>query len=146
MNDAMLSEIDMQPMESFTFPGANNENVEGFIVRPPGFDATKKHPLKFLIHGGPQGAWGDSWSYRWNAELFAATGNYVVVMINFHGSTGYGQKFTDSISGDWGGKPYVDLMKGLDYMEKTYGFIDKNRGGAGGKLRRLHDSRSPPAP
>jgi dipeptidyl aminopeptidase/acylaminoacyl peptidase len=127
MNDALLSHIDMQPMESFTFPGANNENVEGFIVRPPGFDATKKYPLKFLIHGGPQGAWGNSWTYRWNAQLFAATGNYVVVMINFHGSTGYGQKFTDSISGDWGGKPYEDLMKGLDYVEKTYPFIDKNR-------------------
>jgi dipeptidyl aminopeptidase/acylaminoacyl peptidase len=127
MNDAVLSQIDMQPMESFTFPGANNENVEGFIIRPPGFDATKKYPLKFLIHGGPQGAWGDSWSYRWNAELFAATGNYVVVMINFHGSTGYGQKFTDSISGDWGGKPYDDLMKGLDYVERKYPFIDKNR-------------------
>jgi len=80
-----------------------------------------------LIHGGPQGAWGNSWTYRWNAELFAGTGNYVVVMINFHGSTGYGQKFTDSISGDWGGKPSVDLMKGLDYVEKTYPFIDKNR-------------------
>jgi dipeptidyl aminopeptidase/acylaminoacyl peptidase len=127
MNDAVLSQIDMQPMESFTFPGANNENVEGFIIRPPGFDSTKKYPLKFLIHGGPQGAGGDSWTYRWNAELFAATGNYVVVMINFHGSTGYGQKFTDSISGDWGGKPYEDLMKGLDYVEKTYPFIDKNR-------------------
>ena len=97
------------------------------MVKPPGFDPNKKYPLKFLIHGGPQGAWGNSWTYRWNAELFAATGNYVVVMINFHGSTGYGQKFTDSISGDWGGKPYVDLMKGLDYVEKTYPFIDKNR-------------------
>jgi dipeptidyl aminopeptidase/acylaminoacyl peptidase len=127
MNDALLAEIDMQPIESFQFPGANNESVEGFIVRPPGFDSTKKYPLKFLIHGGPQGAWGNSWSYRWNPELFAATGNYVVVMINFHGSTGYGQKFTDSISGDWGGKPYEDLMKGLDYVEKTYPFIDKNR-------------------
>ncbi len=127
MNDALLAQIDMQPMESFTFPGANNENVEGFLVRPPGFDSTKKYPLKFLIHGGPQGAWGNSWSYRWNPQLFAATGNYVVVMINFHGSTGYGQKFTDSISGDWGGKPYEDLMKGLDYVEKKYPFIDKNR-------------------
>jgi len=127
MNDALLAQIDMQPMESFTFPGANNENVEGFIVRPPGFDSTKKYPLKFLIHGGPQGAWGNSWSYRWNPQLFAATGNCVVVMINFHGSTGYGQKFTDSISGDWGGKPFEDLMKGLDHVEKTYPFIDKNR-------------------
>ena len=127
MNDALLSQIDMQPVESFTFKGANNEDVQGFLIKPPGFDPNKKYPLKFLLHGGPQGAWGNSWSYRWNAELFAATGNYVVVMINFHGSTGYGQKFTDSISGDWGGKPYVDVMKGLDYVEKTYPFIDKNR-------------------
>jgi dipeptidyl aminopeptidase/acylaminoacyl peptidase len=127
MNDALLSQIDMQPLESFTFKGANDEEVQGFMVKPPRFDPNKKYPLKFLIHGGPQGAWGNEWTYRWNAELFAATGNYVVVMINFHGSTGYGQKFTDSISGDWGGKPYVDLMKGLDYVEKTYQFIDKNR-------------------
>ena len=124
MNDALLSRIDMQPLESFTFKGANDAEVQGFMVKPPGFDPSKKYPLKFLIQGGPQGAWGNSWTY---AELFAATGNYVVVMINFHGSTGYGQKFTDSISGDWGGKPYVDLMKGLDYVEKTYPFIDKNR-------------------
>jgi dipeptidyl aminopeptidase/acylaminoacyl peptidase len=127
MNDALLANIDLQPLESFTFKGANNEDVQGFMIKPPGFDPAKKYPLKFLIHGGPQGAWGNSWTYRWNAELFAATGNYVVVMINFHGSTGYGQRFTDSISGDWGGKPYVDLMKGLDYVEKTYPFIDKNR-------------------
>jgi dipeptidyl aminopeptidase/acylaminoacyl peptidase len=127
MNDALLSQIDMQPLESFTFKGANNDDVQGFMVRPPGFDPNKKYPLKFLLHGGPQGAWGNDWTYRWNAQLFAATGNYVVVMINFHGSTGYGQKFTDSISGDWGGKPFVDLMKGLDYVEKTYPFVDKNR-------------------
>jgi dipeptidyl aminopeptidase/acylaminoacyl peptidase len=127
MNDAMLAQIDMQPLESFTFKGANDEDVQGFILKPPGFDPNKKYPLKFLIHGGPQGAWGNEWTYRWNAELFAATGNYVVVMINFHGSTGYGQRFTDSISGDWGSKPYVDLMRGLDYVEKTYPFVDKNR-------------------
>jgi dipeptidyl aminopeptidase/acylaminoacyl peptidase len=135
MNDALLSQVDMQPLESFTFKGANDEDVQGFMVKPPGFDPNKKYPLKFLIHGGPQGAWENSWTYRWNAELFAVgnpesfrgQGGYVVVMINFHGSTGYGQKFTDSISGDWGGKPYVDLMKGLDYVEKTYPFIDKNR-------------------
>ena len=127
MNDALLSQIDMQPLESFTFKGANNEDVQGFMVKPPGFDPNKKYPLKFLLHGGPQGAWGNEWTYRWSAELFAANGNYVVVMINFHGSTGYGQKFTDSISGDWGGKPYIDVMNGLDYLEKTYPFIDKNR-------------------
>ncbi|HEY7000524.1 MAG TPA: S9 family peptidase [Candidatus Udaeobacter sp.] len=127
MNDALLSQIDMQPLESFTFKGANNDEVQGFLLKPPGFDPNKKYPLKFLLHGGPQGAWGNDWTYRWNAQLFAATGNYVVVMINFHGSTGYGQKFTDSISGDWGGRPFLDLMKGLDYVEKTYPFIDKNR-------------------
>jgi len=126
MNDALLSQIEMQPLESFTFKGANDEEVQGFMIKPPGFDPNKKYPLKFLIHGGPQGAWENSWTYRWNAELFAANG-YAVVMINFHGSTGYGQKFTDSISGDWGGKPYVDLMKGLDYVEKTFPFIDNSR-------------------
>jgi dipeptidyl aminopeptidase/acylaminoacyl peptidase len=135
MNDAVLSSIDMQPLQEFWFKGANDERVQGFMVKPPGFDPAKKYLLKFLIHGGPQGAWGNEWTYRWNAELFAVgnpesfrgQGGYVVVMINFHGSTGYGQKFTDSISGDWGGKPYVDLMKGLDYVEKTYPFIDRNR-------------------
>ena len=98
----------------------------GFIIRPPGFDAKKKYPVKYLIHGGPQGAWGDDWSYRWNPELFAANG-YVVVMVNFHGSTGYGQKFIDAINGNWGGAPFDDLMLGLDYAEKTYPFIDKGR-------------------
>ncbi|MDP9004609.1 MAG: S9 family peptidase [Verrucomicrobiota bacterium] len=126
VNDAVLSQIEMPAIEPFTFKGAENADVEGFLIKPPGFDASKKYPLKFLIHGGPQGSWGNSWSYRWNGELFAANG-YVVVMINFHGSTGYGQKFTDSISGDWGGKPYDDLMKGLDFVEKTYPFIDKTR-------------------
>ncbi len=127
VNDALLAKIDLPPLESFTFTGAEGAPVEGFLLKPPGFDASKKYPVKFLIHGGPQGAWGDSWSFRWNPELFAATGNYVVVMINPHGSTGYGQAFTDGVNGDWGGKPYVDLMKGLDYVEQTYPFIDKNR-------------------
>jgi dipeptidyl aminopeptidase/acylaminoacyl peptidase len=131
MNEASLSQIAMQPLEPFTFKGAENAEVQGFMVKPPNFDPAKKYPLKFLIHGGPQGAWGDSWTYRWNAGLFAASG-YVVVMINPHGSTGYGQKFTDAVSGDWGGKPYVDLMKGLDYVEKTFPFVDKNREAAMG--------------
>ena len=126
LNDAVLSKVDMQPMESFWFGGAANEKVEGFLVRPPNFDAKKKYPVKFLIHGGPQGAWGDDWSYRWNPELFAASG-YVTVAINFHGSTGYGQKFIDAINGDWGGAPYQDLMLGLDYAEKNYPFIDTDR-------------------
>ncbi|MDQ3625553.1 MAG: S9 family peptidase [Verrucomicrobiota bacterium] len=127
VNEPVLSQIAMQPLEPFTFKGAQNADVSGFIVKPPNFDPAQKYPVKFLIHGGPQGAWGNSWTYRWNAQLFAASGGYVVVMINFHGSTGYGQAFTDSISGDWGGKPYEDLMKGLDYVEKTYPFIDKTR-------------------
>jgi dipeptidyl aminopeptidase/acylaminoacyl peptidase len=126
LNDAVLSQVAMSPLEPFWFTGAHNDKVEGFLVKPPNFDASKKYPVKFLIHGGPQGAWDDDWSYRWNPELFAANG-YVVIMINFHGSTGYGQKFVESISGDWGGAPFEDLMKGLDYAEKTYPFIDKDR-------------------
>jgi dipeptidyl aminopeptidase/acylaminoacyl peptidase len=116
----------------FQFTGAHNDKVEGFLVKPPTFDASKKYPVKFLIHGGPEGAWGDDWSYRWNPELFASPtsatpSGYVVIMINFHGSTGYGQKFIDAINGDWGGAPFEDLMKGLDYAEEHYPFIDKNR-------------------
>jgi dipeptidyl aminopeptidase/acylaminoacyl peptidase len=126
VNRELLSQIDMSPIESFNFKGAKNDDVEGFMVKPPNFDAAKKYPVKFLIHGGPQGAWGDDWSYRWNPELFAANG-YVVIMINFHGSTGYGQKFIDAINGDWGGAPFEDLMKGLDYAEQHYPFIDKGR-------------------
>jgi dipeptidyl aminopeptidase/acylaminoacyl peptidase len=128
LNDAVVSQVAMSPLVSFWFPGANGDKVEGFLVHPPGFEygSSKKYPVKFLIHGGPQGAWGDDWSYRWNPELFAANG-YVVIMINFHGSTGYGQKFIDAINGDWGGAPFEDLMKGLDYAEKTYPFIDKDR-------------------
>ena len=126
INTAILSQVEMQPLEPFWFTGAANAKVQGFIVKPPNFDPHKKYPVKFLIHGGPEGAWGDDWSYRWNPELFAADG-YVAIMINFHGSTGYGQAFTESIRGDWGGKPFQDLMLGLDYAEKKYPFLDKNR-------------------
>ena len=126
INDDVLSRVDMQPMESFWFSGSAKEKVQGFIIRPPSFDKSKKYPLKYLIHGGPQGAWGDDWSYRWNPQLFAANG-YVVIMVNFHGSTGYGQKFIDAINGNWGGAPYEDLMLGLDYAEKSYPFLDKGR-------------------
>jgi dipeptidyl aminopeptidase/acylaminoacyl peptidase len=126
LNDALLAQLDLPKMESFWFTAADGTKEQGFIIRPPGFDAAKKYPVKFLIHGGPQGAWGDAWSYRWNAELFAANG-YVVVMINPGGSTGYGQAFVDRVNGDWGGKPYTDLMTGLDYAEQHYPFIDKTR-------------------
>jgi dipeptidyl aminopeptidase/acylaminoacyl peptidase len=126
LNDTLLSQLDLPKMESFWFTAKDGVKVQGFVIRPPGFDAAKKYPVKFLIHGGPQGAWGDSWSYRWNAELFAANG-YVVVMINPRGSTGYGQAVVDGVNGDWGGKPYTDLMTGLDYAEQHYPFIDKSR-------------------
>jgi dipeptidyl aminopeptidase/acylaminoacyl peptidase len=126
LNDSLLAQLDLPKMDSFWFPSANGDKVQGFLIRPPGFDPAKKYPVKFLIHGGPQGAWGDAWSYRWNPELFAADG-YVVVMVNPHGSTGYGQKFVAEVSGDWGGLPYTDLMRGLDYAEAHYSFIDKSR-------------------
>ena len=126
LNDTLLSQLDLQKMESFWFSAKDSTKLQGFIIRPPGFDAVKKYPAKFLIHGGPQGNWGNSWSYRWNAELFAANG-YVVVMINPRGSTGYGQAIVDGVNGDWGGKPFTDLMEGLDYAEQHYSFIDKDR-------------------
>ncbi len=126
LNDGLLRTLDLPEQEKFRFAGAGATPVEGFLIRPPNFDETRKYPVKFLIHGGPQGAWGDAWSYRWNPELMAASG-YVVVMVNPRGSTGYGQAFVDGVNGDWGGKAYVDLMKGLDYAEKQYPFIDKTR-------------------
>ena len=126
VNNGVLSQVEMNPIEVFLLDGSRKNEVQGFLVKPPNFDPNKKYPVKYLIHGGPQGAWGDDWSYRWNPELFAANG-YVVIMINFHGSTGYGQKFIDAINGDWGGAPFEDLMKGLDYAEQHYPFIDKTR-------------------
>jgi dipeptidyl aminopeptidase/acylaminoacyl peptidase len=126
LNDSVLAQVEMPALESFWFTGALGDKVQGFLVKPPNFDPAKKYPLKFIIHGGPEVPMGDLWSYRWNAELFASSG-YVVIMINFHGSPGYGQKFIDEINGDWGGAPFEDLMKGLDYAEKTYPFIDKDR-------------------
>jgi dipeptidyl aminopeptidase/acylaminoacyl peptidase len=126
LNAALLDQLDLPKMESFWFPSIGRVRVQGFLIKPPNFDPSKKYPVKFLIHGGPQGEWGDSWSYRWNAELFAANG-YVVVMINPGGSVGYGQSFVDRVNGDWGGRPYIDLMRGLDYAELHYPFIDKSR-------------------
>jgi dipeptidyl aminopeptidase/acylaminoacyl peptidase len=126
INSAAFSQVAMSPLEPFWFEGAHGDKVQGFLVKPPNFDPNKKYPLKFIIHGGPEVPMGDLWSYRWNAQLFAASG-YVVIMINFHGSPGYGQKFIDEINGDWGGAPFEDLMKGLDYAENTYPFIDKDR-------------------
>jgi dipeptidyl aminopeptidase/acylaminoacyl peptidase len=126
LNKDLLAQLDLRNLETFWFPTIGKVQAQGFLIKPPAFDPSKKYPVKFLIHGGPQGAWGDSWSYRWNAELLAANG-YVVVMINPRGSTGYGQAFVDGVNGDWGGKPFIDLMRGLDYAEQHYSFIDKMR-------------------
>ncbi len=130
-NDALLAELDMSPWEPFWFKGAGGTRVEGFLVKPPNFNPNKKYPMVYLVHGGPQGQWMDEFHYRWNAEMFAAPG-YVAVMVNPRGSTGYGQKFTDEISGDWGGKVFVDLMNGVEYAADHYPFIDKNRIAAAG--------------
>lgn len=130
-NAARLAQLDLSPGEPFWFEGAAKTKVEGLVVRPPRFDAAQKYPLLLLVHGGPQGAWNDAWSYRWNAEMFAAPG-YVVLMINPRGSTGYGQKFTEEISKDWGGKVYEDLMKGVDAAIAKYPFVDSSRTAAAG--------------
>lgn len=130
-NDAMVRQRDLQPAETFTFKGADGDEVSGLLIRPPGFDPAKKYPVLFLIHGGPQGAWHDEWHGRWNYQLFAAPG-YAVVAVNPRGSTGYGQKFTDQISTDWVGRVYEDLMKGLDHALKTYEFLDGDRVAAAG--------------
>ncbi len=126
LNDSLLAQLDLPKMQSFWFTAHDGVKIQGFLIRPPHFDPAQKYPVKFLIHGGPEGAWGDEWSYRWNAELFAANG-YVVVMVNPRGSTGYGQAFVDGVNGDWGGKPFTDLMTGLDYAEQHYPFLDKTR-------------------
>ncbi|HEY9187023.1 MAG TPA: S9 family peptidase [Ignavibacteria bacterium] len=130
-NDSILVNINMNSLEEFIFAGANGTKVQGFMVKPASFDKNKKYPLVLLIHGGPQGAWTSSWSYRWNPQMYASNG-YVVACINPRGSTGYGQKFCDDISGDWGGKAYIDLMKGVDYLINNYSFIDKEKIAAAG--------------
>lgn len=130
-NQALLSSLDLATTESFTFGGAGGTQVQGFLIKPPAFDASRKYPVVMLLHGGPQTQWSDAWSYRWNAQTFAAPG-YVIVMINRRGSTGFGQKFTDEITLDWGGKPLEDLMKGLDYVLAKYPFADRQRVAAAG--------------
>jgi dipeptidyl aminopeptidase/acylaminoacyl peptidase len=99
--------------------------MQMWILKPPGFDPAKKWPVVYLVHGGPQGAWTDGWSYRWNPQVWAAWG-YIIALPNPRGSTGFGQRYVDEISGDWGGKCYEDLMKGVDYLE-TLPYVDKDR-------------------
>jgi len=130
VNDSLLSDFALKPAEEVSWEGAAGAKVYGYVVKPPSFTATRKYPLVVLIHGGPQGAWNDSWSYRWNPQLFAAAG-YVVLMPNPRGSFGYGQKFVDEISGDWGGKVYTDIMNGAVY-EASMPYIDRDRIGAAG--------------
>jgi dipeptidyl aminopeptidase/acylaminoacyl peptidase len=122
LNEPLLNSHQLAALESFSITSRDGTKVESFLVKPPDFDAKKKYPALFLIHGGPQGEWGESWSYRWNAQVFAAAG-YVVVMPNPHGSTGYGQKFTDAVNQNWGGIPYEDIMKTADYVQ-TLSYVD----------------------
>jgi dipeptidyl aminopeptidase/acylaminoacyl peptidase len=129
-NAPLLAQLDLTKPESFTFRNAGAD-VQGYLVRPPAFDASKKYPVVMLLHGGPQTMWGDTWSYRWNAQMFAAKG-WVVLMINRRGSTGFGQKFTDEITNDWGGKAFSDLMTGLDAALAKYPFTDRTRVAAAG--------------
>ncbi|MBL8913193.1 MAG: S9 family peptidase [Archangium sp.] len=126
VNAEAMAGLQLGAFEQFSFKGANDDTVYGYLVKPVGFDAKKKYPLAFLVHGGPQGSFGNHWHYRWNPQTYAGHG-YAVVMIDFHGSTGYGQAFTDAITGDWGGKPLEDLQKGLKAALEKYAFIDKNK-------------------
>ena len=126
INDALLAQLDLPEDGILLVHRRRRNQAQGFLIRPPGFDPAKKYPVKFLIHGGPQGELGRRVELPLEPELFAANG-YVVVMINPRGSTGYGQAIVDGVNGDWGGKPFTDLMTGLDYAEQHYPFIDKNR-------------------
>lgn len=123
VNTTRIAGLALGAHEQFTFQGADGDTVYGMMVRPTGFDGTRNYPVAFLIHGGPQGSFGNHFHYRWNPQSYAAAG-YAVVMIDFHGSVGYGQAFTDSISGDWGGKPLEDLRLGLDAALERYEWMD----------------------
>lgn len=130
-NDTVLSALEMNAPETFWFENGDGLKVQAMVIRPPQFDAKKKYPLLVLLHGGPQTMWSNAWGYRWNAQVFSAAG-YVTLMINRRGSTGYGQKFTDEITNDWGGKAYVDVMKGIDATLVKFPFIDDTRMAAAG--------------
>jgi dipeptidyl aminopeptidase/acylaminoacyl peptidase len=130
VNDARFAALDLPPAESFGFVGAGGDSVFGWLIKPPGFTPGTRYPLVYLIHGGPQGAWLDQWHSRWNYAMFAARG-YAVAAVNFHGSTGYGQRFTNSISRNWGSLPYQDLMLGLQAVARKE-WVDSTRMGAAG--------------
>ncbi len=126
LNDERLSGIRLGEPEQFSFKGAGGDTVYAHVVKPVDFDPAKKYPVAFLIHGGPQGSFGNDFHYRWNPQAYAGRG-YAAVMVDFHGSTGYGQAFTDAINGDWGGKPLDDLKKGLDAALAKYPWMDGSR-------------------
>ena len=130
LNDALLADYTLPKLQDLSVEGADKVRIQSFILKPPGFVASRKYPVLFLIHGGPQGAWGESWSYRWNPQVFAAAG-YVVVMPNPRGSTGYGQKLTDDINLDWGGKPFDDIMAVTDKVA-ALPYVDPDRMAAAG--------------
>ena len=126
VNKDKLAGVQFGEFEQFDFKGWNDEKVYGYWIKPVGFDASKRYPIAYLVHGGPQGSFGNQFHARWNAQLWAAAG-FGVVMVDFHGSTGYGQAFTDSISRDWGGKPLEDLQKGFAHITQTQTWLDKDR-------------------
>jgi len=130
LNDALLSGYVLTPLEEFWVDSPDKTRIQSFIVKPPNFDSSRKYPVLMLIHGGPEGEWGESWTYRWNAQVFASAG-YVVVMPNPRGSFGYGQKFTEDIKEDWGGKPFDDIMAATDYAA-ALPYADPNRMAAAG--------------
>ncbi len=122
----MLPDVAFGDYEQFQFKGWNNETVHGYVVKPYNYQEGKTYPVAFLIHGGPQGSFGNGWSYRWNPQTYAGQG-YAVVMIDFHGSTGYGQAFTDAISQHWGDRPLEDLQKGWAAAQKQYPFLNGDK-------------------
>jgi dipeptidyl aminopeptidase/acylaminoacyl peptidase len=130
-NDVLVARLVLNSAQDFWFRGAGGDSVQGFVVKPPQFEAGKKYPVLLLVHGGPQGAWLDAWGSRWAPQMFAA-GGYGLVFVNPRGSTGYGQKFVDGVSRDWGGKTYVDLMKGLDAALAANPWLDSTRMAAAG--------------
>jgi dipeptidyl aminopeptidase/acylaminoacyl peptidase len=129
INAPRLAEVKMGEYEQFSFKGWQEETVYAYVVKPVDFDPSQTYPVAFLIHGGPQGSFNNTFHYRWNAQAYAGAG-YAAVMVDFHGSTGYGQAFTDSIRGDWGGKPLEDLQKGLHAALVKYPWMDPERVGA----------------
>jgi dipeptidyl aminopeptidase/acylaminoacyl peptidase len=129
-NDSLLAGAKVGASSDLWWTGADGAQVQGHLITPPNFDPSRKYPALVLIHGGPQGAWGDGWSYRWNPQIFASRG-YVILMPNPRGSSGFGQKFTEEISGDWGGKAYTDIMNGVDKLA-ALPYVDGTRLGAAG--------------